>query len=67
MHEALTEQLKGRQELERKLAKLTKQMDHFERAKREEEVPLLLESHKTRMVSPAAAVIFLATADVPVV
>jgi len=50
MHEALTEQLKGRQELERKLAKLTKQMDHFERAKREEEVPLLLESHKTRMV-----------------
>lgn len=50
MHEALTEQLKERQELERKLARLTKQMDHFERAKREEEVPLLEEAFKIRKV-----------------
>mmetsp|Transcript_33886 Transcript_33886/g.95996 ORF Transcript_33886/g.95996 Transcript_33886/m.95996 type:complete len:1014 (-) Transcript_33886:241-3282(-) len=50
MHEALTEQLKERQELERKLARLTKQMDHFERAKREEEVPLLEEAYKQQMI-----------------
>ncbi len=41
MQEALAEQVKERQEQERKLAKLIKQMDHLERARRQEEAPLL--------------------------
>jgi translation initiation factor 3 subunit A len=41
MQEALTERLKEAQELERKLARLAKTMDHTERARREEEAPLL--------------------------
>ncbi len=37
-------------QMERKLARLSKQMDHFERAKREEEVPLLQEAYKQQQV-----------------
>lgn len=47
--EAVSEQLKQQQELQRKLAKLAKQMDHLERAKREEEAPLLAEAQKGRL------------------
>ena len=42
--EAVSEQLKQQQELQRKLGKLAKTMDHLERAKREEEAPLLAEA-----------------------
>ncbi len=42
----MSEQLKQQQELQRKLAKLGKQMDHLERARREEEAPLLAEVAK---------------------
>ncbi|KAK8941301.1 Eukaryotic translation initiation factor 3 subunit A [Platanthera zijinensis] len=38
---ALSEQLKERQELEKKLQRLAKTMDYMERAKREEEAPLI--------------------------
>lgn len=48
MEEALTESIRERQELERKLSKLSKTMDYFERAKRERERPLLLEAFKQR-------------------
>lgn len=41
MQEAISERLKEAQELERKLARLAKTMDHMERARREEEAPLL--------------------------
>nr|GEX75108.1 eukaryotic translation initiation factor 3 subunit A-like [Tanacetum cinerariifolium] len=38
---ALQEQVKGKQEMEKKLQKLIKTMDHLERAKREEAAPLV--------------------------
>eukprot|EP00249_Psilotum_nudum_P025011 c29348_g1_i1 orf=523-3702(-) len=41
MEEALNEQQRERQEFERKLLKLSKTLDHFERAKREEEHSLI--------------------------
>ncbi|KAL4178662.1 hypothetical protein AMTRI_Chr13g116200 [Amborella trichopoda] len=47
---ALSEQLKERQEMERKLQKMAKTMDHMERAKREEEVPLILAAYQQRLV-----------------
>jgi translation initiation factor 3 subunit A len=50
MEEALTEQMKERQELERKLQKLSKTMDYLERAKREEERPLIEAAHQKRLV-----------------
>nr|GEU88848.1 eukaryotic translation initiation factor 3 subunit A-like [Tanacetum cinerariifolium] len=38
---ALQEQVKGKQEMEKKMQKLVKTMDHLERAKREEAAPLV--------------------------
>lgn len=49
MEEALSEQMKERQEMERKLQKLSKTMDHLERAKREEERPLIEETYMKRL------------------
>ncbi len=49
MEEALSEQMKERAEMERKLQKLSKTMDHLERAKREEERPLIEEAHEKRL------------------
>ena len=49
VQEALSERLKEQQELERKLAKMGKQLDHFERARREEEVPYIMQAHEQRM------------------
>merc|ERR1712176_478019 len=46
---AIQEQIKERQEQARKLQRLSKSMDHFERAKREEQVDLLMELHEKRM------------------
>jgi translation initiation factor 3 subunit A len=46
MQEALSERLKEAQELERKLTRLAKTLDHLERARREEEAPLLDEMYK---------------------
>ncbi|XP_031475809.1 eukaryotic translation initiation factor 3 subunit A [Nymphaea colorata] len=46
---ALNEQLKERHEMERKLQKLAKTMDYLERAKREEESPLIEEAYKQRL------------------
>ena len=47
--QAIQEQIKERQEQARKLGRLSKSMDHFERAKREEHVGLLMELHEKRM------------------
>ncbi|KAL4448023.1 hypothetical protein ABPG75_005242 [Micractinium tetrahymenae] len=47
--EVLTEQLRQQQELQRKLAKLAKQMDHLERARREEEAPLLAQAYEQKL------------------
>lgn len=41
MELARTEQLRERQEMEKKLQKLAKTMDYLERAKREESAPLI--------------------------
>jgi hypothetical protein len=49
MEEALSEQMKERAEMERKLHKLSKTMDHLERAKREEERPLIEDAHRNRL------------------
>ncbi|CAL5000509.1 unnamed protein product [Urochloa decumbens] len=49
MELALNEQLKERQEMEKKLQKLAKTMDYLERAKREVEVPLIEEAFKKRL------------------
>ena len=49
MEEALSEQMKERQEMERKLQKLSKTMDHLERAKREDERPLIEEAYHKRL------------------
>lgn len=50
IEQALNEQLKERQEMERKFLKLAKTMDHLERAKREEEAPLILAKYKEHLV-----------------
>eukprot|EP00262_Sarcandra_glabra_P011006 TRINITY_DN2670_c0_g1_i1.p1 TRINITY_DN2670_c0_g1~~TRINITY_DN2670_c0_g1_i1.p1 ORF type:complete len:1017 (-),score=219.66 TRINITY_DN2670_c0_g1_i1:176-3064(-) len=47
---ALSEQLKERQEMEKKLQKLAKTMDYLERAKREEEAPLIEGAFQQRLV-----------------
>lgn len=50
MELALNEQLRERQEMEKKLQKLAKQMDHLERAKREEAAPLIEAAYQQRLV-----------------
>ena len=50
MQDAIQEQIKARQEQERKLLKLAKVMDHVERAKREESIPLIEKAYKERSV-----------------
>ncbi|XP_010259909.1 PREDICTED: eukaryotic translation initiation factor 3 subunit A [Nelumbo nucifera] len=47
---ALSEQLRERQEMEKKLQKLAKTMDYMERAKREEEAPLIEAAFQQRQV-----------------
>ncbi|OVA13491.1 Proteasome component (PCI) domain [Macleaya cordata] len=47
---ALSEQLRERQEMEKKLQKLAKTMDYMERAKREEEAPLIDAAFQQRLV-----------------
>ena len=49
MEDAIKEQIKERQDMERKLQRLAKSMDHLERAKREEEVPLIEAAYKLKM------------------
>ena len=50
METAIKEQISERQEMEKKLLKLAKTMDHFERAKREEMVPLIEQAYQGRQV-----------------
>ena len=50
MQDAIQEQIKARQEQERKLNALAKRMDHLERAKREESIPLIEKSYNERSV-----------------
>lgn len=47
---ALNEGVKQKQEMEKKLQKLGKQMDYLERAKREEEAPLIEDAYQKRLV-----------------
>ncbi|KAM3207007.1 hypothetical protein ACQJBY_062288 [Aegilops geniculata] len=44
-----TRQMRERDEMEKKLQKLAKKMDHLERAKRQEEAPLIEEAFKKRL------------------
>lgn len=46
---ALSEQLKERQETEKKLQKLAKTMDHLERARRENDSPLIEQAWAKRL------------------
>lgn len=50
MMEAMNEQLKEKAEQERRLQKLSKTLDHLERAKREEERPLLTQAYQEFLV-----------------
>ncbi|CAI5473347.1 unnamed protein product [Closterium sp. Yama58-4] len=54
MEEALSEQLKEKQEAERRLQKLVRTLDHLERARREEEKPLLEAAYQQRLVEERA-------------
>nr|XP_043635306.1 eukaryotic translation initiation factor 3 subunit A-like [Erigeron canadensis] len=49
MELAMQEQLRERQEMEKKMQKLIKTMDHFERAKREEAAPLIEAAFRRRL------------------
>lgn len=49
MELALTEQLRERQEMEKRLQKLGKTMDYLERAKREEAAPLIEAAFQHRL------------------
>ncbi|KAK6144992.1 hypothetical protein DH2020_021812 [Rehmannia glutinosa] len=51
---AVTEQLREKQEMEKKLQKLAKTMDYLERAKREEAAPLIVAAFKQRLVEEEA-------------
>ena len=46
----MEDQVRERQEMEKKLQKLAKSMDHFERAKREESAPLVDAAFQQRIV-----------------
>lgn len=50
MELARSEQLRERQEMEKKLQKLAKTMDYLERAKREEAAPLIEAAFQQRLV-----------------
>ena len=50
MERDLYEQLKERQEMERKLQKLAKTMDYLERTKREEEAPLIEATYQKHLL-----------------
>lgn len=50
MELALIEQQREKQEMEKKLQKLAKTMDHLERAKREEAAPLIEAAYQQRLV-----------------
>lgn len=50
MELTLTEQLRERQEMEKKLQKFAKTMDYLERAKREEAAPLIEAAYQQRLV-----------------
>ncbi|GMH18914.1 hypothetical protein Nepgr_020755 [Nepenthes gracilis] len=50
MELALSEQLRERQEMEKKMQKLSKQMDYLERARREEAAPLIETVYQQRLV-----------------
>nr|GLL25807.1 eukaryotic translation initiation factor 3 subunit A-like [Ipomoea trifida] len=54
MELALSEQLRERQEMEKKLQKLAKTMDHFERAKREESAPVMQAAFEQQLAADAA-------------
>ncbi|KAJ8570708.1 hypothetical protein K7X08_037680 [Anisodus acutangulus] len=54
MELALNEQLRGRQEKEKKLQKFAKIMDYLERAKREEAAPLIESAFQRRLAEEAA-------------
>lgn len=54
MELTLTEQLRERQEMEKKLQKLAKTMDYLERAKREEAAPLVEAAYQQRLVEERA-------------
>ncbi len=54
MERALNEQLRERQEMEKKLQKLAKTMDYLERAKREEAAPLIVAAFQQRLVEEKA-------------
>lgn len=47
---AMSEQMKERDDREKKLNKLSKTMDHLERAKREESAPLIEAAYQQRLV-----------------
>uniref|UniRef100_A0A0E0JDF0 Eukaryotic translation initiation factor 3 subunit A n=1 Tax=Oryza punctata TaxID=4537 RepID=A0A0E0JDF0_ORYPU len=49
MELAMNEQFKERQEMEKKLLKTAKQMDYLERAKRQEEAPLIEQAFQKRL------------------
>lgn len=49
MELAMNEQFKERQEMEKKLQKTGKQMDYLERAKRQEEAPLIEQAFQKRL------------------
>lgn len=51
--DVVAERLKEQAELERKLARLAKTLDHLERARREEEAPYIEEAYKKRMEEDA--------------
>lgn len=50
METAIKEQISERQQMEKKLLKVAKTMDHLERAKREEMVPLIEQAYEGRKV-----------------
>ncbi|KAL3652093.1 Eukaryotic translation initiation factor 3 subunit A [Castilleja foliolosa] len=51
---AVSEKLREKQEMEKKLQKLSKNMDYLERAKREESAPLIEAAFQRRLVEEAA-------------
>ncbi|XP_022869549.1 eukaryotic translation initiation factor 3 subunit A isoform X3 [Olea europaea var. sylvestris] len=54
MELALTEQLRERQEMEKKIQKLAKTLDYFERAKRDEAAPLIEAAYQLRLAEEEA-------------
>ena len=63
----LTENARAREEAERRIAAANRRMDHLERARREEEAPLLERAYQTKVPHPRPSRLQARACEVPLI